>query len=692
MSLLPAVVPPIPEVRAEIVPARLARKVAPLFGIPWPEGPFGARTWVSDYSRITLSEIGRGAPLPTRSQSVALGELPAQGWRFVDRMAVAAKGVVLPNEIANATLNRFGPDTKAAVILTAANRLLEPVRAAVVEALGVLADDAGCPLAPAARLTGWAAMVTEVFRSQPALVAAAIRARTIQRQLCVTWELPTGPSAAAAPRTRCEIGAPVAPHAPSRPTTLDVVDDTVRLLGVFDGAAPVLAVERLHEETADRLLANLLAAGTLHDASHLWLAERAPGTVVVEALVPPTGMIDRFVGQALRSAGGESGNGTQLPGIPEPDAFAGLSLLARRAAGIGLLAVLRRAQFSATDRERTRAAVLDRLDRLAVAVDAGLAADDPAGAVARCRIALMRVQIRRLDAAAQLAGDVAELRRATRHCVAAWQAGTLDRGAAAEIVAAANIELNAVRRTNATLPGSDLPSAGELDEELRACWAAQLEMLEVPAAVLDGEQAEPPGLLGYHLHNYAAYLAGHIGDDTDLLTAVRLYRDVVIPARTLFAERTGSTEPLRHSLQTAARAAAVLAERARSRGELEQAGEWATTGLRWINRALADPETGRLLAEPTESACRFALQAAPVLLGAAELDVADVAAVDRAAQLVELATRWERAALEDRPPRYARHGEITTLAGRIDALRARPVIAATSPAIPPASPSGSRNR
>jgi hypothetical protein len=52
----------------------------------------------------------------------------------------------LPNEIANATLNRFGPDTRAAVLLTAANRLLVPVTTAVEEALGLLGTADGGPL------------------------------------------------------------------------------------------------------------------------------------------------------------------------------------------------------------------------------------------------------------------------------------------------------------------------------------------------------------------------------------------------------------------------------------------------------------------------------------------------------------------------------------------------------------------
>ena len=67
MALLPAVVPQLVEKRSELVPARLARKVAALFGVPSGENPYGPLTWVCDFTTITVTEIARGAPLPTRA-------------------------------------------------------------------------------------------------------------------------------------------------------------------------------------------------------------------------------------------------------------------------------------------------------------------------------------------------------------------------------------------------------------------------------------------------------------------------------------------------------------------------------------------------------------------------------------------------------------------------------------------------
>ncbi|MGH3930999.1 MAG: hypothetical protein ACRDTF_13600, partial [Pseudonocardiaceae bacterium] len=97
MGLLPAEVPDIPEARSGIVPARLARKLAPLFGVPWERGPFGSRTWVCDYNKITLSEIARGAPLPTRVQATRARTALSDEWTIIDRIAVTGADGSLPN-------------------------------------------------------------------------------------------------------------------------------------------------------------------------------------------------------------------------------------------------------------------------------------------------------------------------------------------------------------------------------------------------------------------------------------------------------------------------------------------------------------------------------------------------------------------------------------------------------------------
>jgi hypothetical protein len=668
MSLLPAVVPAIPEARAGVVPARLARKVGPLFGVAWPDGPFGSRTWVSDYGRITLSEIARGAPLPAR------GQMPEASTddMFVRRFAAPAHP--LPNEIANATLNRFGPDTKAAVVLTAANELLVPVRDAIAS-VPPLVDAAGRPVHPALRLVAWAALVVEAFRSQPALVAAGIRARAIQRPLTLLWDLPVAPDAAGVLLTRCEIGAPHGNAATSSPRDLDVADATFRTLEFPDDvAADPLARSRVHDLVVGQLLDRLLVAGTNQDSSHLWLSERTTDGLVVEALVPAAGLVDRFARQTLTLMGFDPGMLDQpppLPRPPDPGLLAGAPLLSRRATVLAHLAVLRQVHQSPPAREAARADVLDRIDAVLELARRTLPEGDPVRAVGACRAALMAVQVLRHDAGQDITAAVSALREAARHCEDLSRTGVLDRGTAAEILAASNVEINAVRFINATLSGAGLPAAGELDAEVRARWSRVLSLLEVAGDPAGDQPVRLAGLLGYHLHNYAAYLASHPTDTDDLAAAVRLFRDVVIPARATFVARSASFEPLRRSLHMGARATTALAQIDPGRSR-----EWAALGREWIKRALADEGTRRLLAEPTEAGCRFALRAAPALVLAAELDVPGAGPTDvaEAEAMLDLARRWELRAVGPDRARHVRHTEIDDLDARIAVVRAKAAV------------------
>lgn len=681
MPLLPAQIPDIPESRAHVVPARLARKVAPLFGVPWVEGPFGERTWVSEYASITLSEIARGAPLPRRSRVTTLpagtdAELP---WRLVDRFVVTSGSASLPNEIANATLNRFGPDTKAAVVLTAANRLFEPVTSAICSVLPLLVDHDGAPLPADLMLAAWAGLVIEVFRSQPALVAAAIRARAIQRELAVTWTLPLAPDVADLQLARCEIGARLGEQtgaAPDRPRELQLIDATferlIELAEPPDGTGAsedldVVVTRRLaQDETVGHLLRRILEMGTLHDASYLWLGERRPGQLVVEALVSPTNLIHVFVQEVMRTT-----LAPVLPRIPDRCELAALSVLARRAMVLALLTALRQIQFRPAERERTRDEVIELLNRLASTTRDVLDDDDPVRAIALCRIADMIVHTVRHDAGHDLREPLEDLVAAMARCEDLHRAGLLDSGAAAEAVSSACVEINVVRWTNAADPAAGLPLPEELDAVVRRGWQSFHRALGLADT---GRPAAESDLAGYHLHNYAAFLASHRDRPDDLLAAVELFRDVVLPARIAFYGRTGSFLPLRNSLQTASRATSALGESAHDRGDRSAAIEWAELGHGWINRVLAHPDTARALGEPTERTVRLALLATPALLLAVEVEApgASPADLDTAETLITLVEGWERHAVPEDPVRHVRHGEVVELRRRLGALRSAP--------------------
>ena len=275
-------------------------------------------------------------------------------------------------------------------------------------------------------------------------------------------------------------------------------------------------------------------------------------------------------------------------------------------------------------------------------------------------------------ARAALAAPLAELIDAADACAAAGIAGLLDRGAVAEIIGAANIEVNAVRVTNAADPTAGLPAPDALDAWLRTSWERHLRALEIDPAAVDSRTARS-GLLGFHLHNYAAFLAGHPGED-DLLASVRLFRDCVLPARSLFHERSGVFDPLRHSLQVASRATSTLAEEAVAKGAFARARTWAGQGLAWIRRALDHPSSEALLAEATEPACRMALLAARALLVGHEAGAAESVATDLSwtRHLLAVARLWEHNAVGDDPDAHARHGEIVDLEMRLEKCRSTP--------------------
>ncbi|GAA2815909.1 hypothetical protein [Crossiella cryophila] len=755
MGLLPAEIPDIPEVRAEIVPARLARKLAPLFGVPWPRGPFGTRTWVCDYNKLTLSEIARGAPMPgRRSDTAVAGEAD---WAIVDRVAVTRPGGALPNEIPNATLNRFGPDTKAAVVLTAANRLLDPVTDAIETALARLVSADGTPLPARLRVVAWAALVLEAFRTQPALVAAAIRARTIQRELLVEWQLPLAESIAALPLTRSEVGRPqpvvegagsrakdggaadrggvagavdwgaadrggadrggVAGAADrgvadrggvagladrgaadrgaaesggvtgaadrgaaerggaagaadrgaaerggaargrdtasaSRPRELDLADRTVRGLGV---SAP--------DDLVDRLLRQLMAIGTRQSSSHLWLSERAPGQLAVEALVPPTEVLGRYVEQLGHLLDGEPDGVDVLPRVPSATEVSGLPVLARRAVVIGLLAVLRQVRFDVRARELTRAGIVPSLAQVALLATESLGADDPVTVLGRCRVADMTVHTLRHDRRHDLAEPLAELMSQVERCVQLAEAGVVDRGAAAEAISSANVEINIVRRTNATDPDGKLPPPEELDDWLQETWAAYRRVLEPVGGEGDAELS-----VGHHLHNYASYLTTHPDREADLVAGVELFAQTVIPARQRYWQRTRSFLPLRQSLQIASRATTTLSGLAAGSGRAEQARQWAGMGFDWISRALAEEETVALLAQVSEPAAHFCLLAVPALLTAVEHGVAGADEVAVAGRLLGIAEQWARLVTEGDESSYSHHDRLVGLRARLALL------------------------
>lgn len=659
MSLLPAVVPDIPEDRSQVVSARLARKVAPLFGVPWPGAPFEL-TWVCDYTTLTLAEIARGSPLPERS-----GHSDARAVQSGPRRA-GGKPEPLPNELANATLHRFGPDAKAAVLLTATNRLLDPVTAGIDMAVSVLHSATLGVLPVQLRLAAWAAMVLEAFRSQPALLVAAIQARQIQRAASTRWELPLPHRLRDQPLARCEIGAVRGarwrPGSATSPVDLDVADRTVRAIRLPADSPP-----DTHMVLAEGWLRRLAAMGTPYGDGYLWLGERGPGHRVVEAFIPQTPTLGAYLEEVAPLLGTDGPTEAALPTLPDPAEVAKLSTPARRALVLGLTTIIRQVRFDPQQRESTRDTVIGVLERLVRFAEHSLGTDDPVTLVTRCRAADISVQNLRHNLDYDLSGPMRDLLNALDRCERAERDGTLDRGMLVALVYSGNVEINVVRRNNATLPDTGLPAPDELNARLRRSWSTFLELVDIDPDSLAGEEPEVARQAGFHLSAYASYLAGQ-DDEADLRSAAHLFQHIVLPARQHRYERTRAFQPLRQSLQTASRATTELALHAEARGDLPEARRWATIGHGWITGAAAHDHTRRLLSTGGETACHFALLAAPALLVAARVGAPtstpdDVAEAQR---LVEVAREFAAQLTAGTGHRFARQADID----RIDRMLA----------------------
>ena len=545
MPLLPAVVPTTTEKRADRVPARLANNVAPLFGVVSPLNPFAPMTWLCDFNLITISEIARGAPSPTRAQAQRLRDVPsALTWSVQDRAVVAAPGATLPNEIISATTNRFGPHTKSAVLLTATNVLLGPVTSAIETVIPLLKTVDGAELPLRLRIVAWATAAVEAFRSQPALVIAAVKARAIQRESMDSPRFAEASAVRARPPARCEVGADAEEsHDPvTHPRDLHFLDRTVSCLRLPDMASTAddatvdlvsddirSRAPHLGDEMVDHLIRLLLDASHPEGVGHTWASEPVPDQAVAEAMLPASGIVEDLVDHWFTIHPGDRERYTRPAAVRVPPAAEteSLSSTGRRVLGLTLIGLARSLRFDVDSPELPLTNFLGLLDDIEGFATRCLAADVPVRAVVDVRLAALRVVVSRHNRSNRIGGFVDALVEGATRTVELLADGVLDRGTVADLLSAACVELNAVRLTNATDPDGGLPSPDRLVAITRSFWGAYAEALEVDLSALDPERDHD---IGYHLHNYATFL-GSLPDRDDQREAVRLFRDFVIPGR-----------------------------------------------------------------------------------------------------------------------------------------------------------------
>ncbi|MET7426944.1 hypothetical protein [Dactylosporangium sp. NPDC005555] len=653
MHVFPAEIPAAEARRVDVVEVKVARKVAPLFGLGAELDPF-RRSWVCDYTALSLAEIGRGAPFPERAVRARWDANPpgeamadAGGWAWSGRAVWSPPGTpgTLPGGLSNATLNRYGPDTKAAVVLSAANRLLRGATAAVAEGARFLAETGADA---EVRLAVWAGLVLEVYRAQPALVIAAVQARQVQRSLSARWGAQVDPGGllAGAP---CEIHAGTGPADQDRdadgdrwrPTDFNLVDVTLPMLGLAsDGphGLSLVTAEAL-DDIASAWCHRLLGVGR-PGRGVLWLAEDPHGSRQVHAMLRVGAVVAPFVAATLGGiVAGDRAAPPVLPVLPTAEALAAAPLLHRRAqllvAHVTANYVRYRDEWLLAWpalRTQTRRLVTDATGL----ADRVLAANDPVVLQLGAYATYLRVwDLPRLPAGHRDAehrdadgpDPVAALVASQQRLIEAWQSGELDPGTVAYL-----LEIGLVALTDAARHGSGA-AAGDRDVTLqRRCWAVILQARgltadKVPTVEVGDAQV-------FHLHHYAAWLAS--GQQlTDLRRALALQERVVAVraevARQEPAVFAAKSAAARAGYELAAQIATklVLATPGRERGARLRAAQAAAGHARAV---LADSSTRVLLAHAgaTPAAIHAAVVTARALSVAAvhgaRLDAADTAA------------------------------------------------------------------
>ena len=212
---------------------RVARKIAALCGIAGPANSSDdagrGRSWLSDYWMLTTTELTLGGPLREQGdagQHLDGGLFVRDRRRFrhvdgddVDFMPIPA-----------VTQRDYGPDTKAALVLTGVNKVLEQVAQAISEAVADIRKQVDAPILLVA--VGQC-LLQEVFAAQPILVLHGIQASQIQRALMLPERIVRHPAGVHRPLARVEYGVERSRHRQA-PRNLNIVYELWN--SVVDGA------------------------------------------------------------------------------------------------------------------------------------------------------------------------------------------------------------------------------------------------------------------------------------------------------------------------------------------------------------------------------------------------------------------------------------------------------------------------
>ncbi len=616
---------------------RVARKVAALSGLADPSATSDdagrGSAWYGDYRELTTNELALGGPLRADrieragvEDTGVFGKVRGSGRRY----HVAGPVDVAP--IPNVVLQRYGPDTKAAFVLSGANTILAPVTAAVTAALEDVrrqVDDARLLLAVGQCL------VQEVFQAQPILLLNAIQAGRIQRGLglssvVVSPQLPDRPLRLA----RVEHGWHADELEAQQPTELALTrlvwDGIVAPRSAFDESAlpagpvddPYLRPSPFGEfeqdgalastgtpEAREQLVATLvqlsesLLVGSLARAPHdkVVLVPEQDGTRTQEVIIARQRQVELMISNIdphlepiqVSPQPGEPprvptpGSPLRLPVI-DVDAWRDTPLLHRRAVLLAHLYALRSENYLAgvnwVDRGRDRKLAAQRFAELTDAAVDLLGSDDALTE----EIVLRSLSYRVARAAQHAEAQRSEVDEFLRHLDTLIERGHEDRPGRARLLALLQItlgDLSWVRLAADAGLTAALPTVPELTGVLRAGWAAA----NVLADQLITEPAEHDANLSYH----AAFLVGSRSEPEDILAGLALLSRTVIPAGKELARRDGRWRVLRMAYESYCRGLAAAVKD--KLGDDDQVRRWAQEAWGVAETLRQHPETERYI-------------------------------------------------------------------------------------------------
>lgn len=616
---------------------RVARKVAALSGLADPSATSDdagrGSAWYGDYRELTTNELALGGPLRAGrierdgvADTGVFGKVRGSGRKY------HVEGPVDVAPIPNVVLQRYGPDTKAAFVLSGANTILAPVSAAVTAALEDVrrqVDDARLLLAVGQCL------VQEAFQAQPILFLNAIQASRIQRgfglsSVVVSPQLPDRPLRLA----RVEHGwrpDQVATHQPTELALIRLVwDGIVAPRSAFDESAlPVGPVDDPYlrprpygdyeqndalgstgtPEAREQLVATLvllsesLLVGNLSRAPQdkVVLVPEQDGTRTPEVIIARQRQVELMISNIapdleiiqVSQQPGEPprvpvpGSALRLP-IIDVDAWRGTPLLHRRAVLVAHLYALRASAWLAgvnwVDRGRDRKLAAQRFAELADAAVELLGPEDPLSE----EIVLRSLSYRVARAAQHADAQRSEVGEFLRHLTTLSERGRQDRPGRARVLALLHVtlgDLGWVRRAADAGLTAALPPVPELTSVLRQGWAAANFLAEQ----LITEPVEHDANLNY----YAAYLVGSRSEPDDILAGLALLSHTVIPAGKELARREGRWRTLRMAYESYCRGLAAAVKD--KLGSDDQVRRWAQEAWGIAETLRQHPDTERYI-------------------------------------------------------------------------------------------------